>query len=554
MKKHNYTKHILIHLLLCAICISAVACAPQDGTVSEGTSSADVSSAESDISAEDTESKEDEMMTEHKKSNLHGHTYRCGHATGTDEQYVTAAISAGYDLMAFTDHVMLPWTTSVNGVRGAYSESTGYYASVRELREKYKGKIDILLGYECEWNEGFRAYYTALLETGTVDFLSLGNHYLSYDFETGRFTDPNSDTSYSGSIQYVRDYVQSSIDAINSGLFKVFVHPDYFMGWYNDWNDETEQLVRQMCIAAKEKGVALEINQGCFIAETPEKYADKYYGGVPRYRYPYDKFWDIVAEVGNTVVTGLDAHSPDYYGYTGARAQALALAASKGITVTEDLGITYAKQNASAAKATVTVIGGTGSAKLIAFGATEITAIPEDGMIFDSWTVNGVYDGTLPDSFCYVNFDGEDKIYAATFKPFTEYDKIFDSAITKGENIIGALTWHSSLSSVTVEHGAKNSRGVAFNIADDTQDGVMTLTAEIPFNVNRIAISAAMGQGNDTKMTVSIGGKVIVEDYALTNQNKEYAFECGGLTGEVKITFSSSVKGKKSYIRGVKIY
>ena len=36
--------------------------------------------------------------------NFHNHTYRCGHATGTDEEYVLEAIKNGYEVMGFSDH------------------------------------------------------------------------------------------------------------------------------------------------------------------------------------------------------------------------------------------------------------------------------------------------------------------------------------------------------------------------------------------------------------------------------------------------------------------
>ena len=37
------------------------------------------------------------------KVNYHTHTSRCGHATGTDEQYVCAAIRQGFDELGFSD-------------------------------------------------------------------------------------------------------------------------------------------------------------------------------------------------------------------------------------------------------------------------------------------------------------------------------------------------------------------------------------------------------------------------------------------------------------------
>ena len=36
--------------------------------------------------------------------NYHTHTYRCGHAIGSDEEYVEAAIKAGYKVLGFSDH------------------------------------------------------------------------------------------------------------------------------------------------------------------------------------------------------------------------------------------------------------------------------------------------------------------------------------------------------------------------------------------------------------------------------------------------------------------
>ena len=38
------------------------------------------------------------------KTNWHTHTTRCGHAVGTDEEYVKAAIKAGLHTLGFSDH------------------------------------------------------------------------------------------------------------------------------------------------------------------------------------------------------------------------------------------------------------------------------------------------------------------------------------------------------------------------------------------------------------------------------------------------------------------
>ena len=43
------------------------------------------------------------------KVNLHTHTVRCGHAVGTDEEYVLAAIAAGFTKLGFSDHNPFPY-------------------------------------------------------------------------------------------------------------------------------------------------------------------------------------------------------------------------------------------------------------------------------------------------------------------------------------------------------------------------------------------------------------------------------------------------------------
>jgi len=39
--------------------------------------------------------------------NYHSHTARCGHAWGTDDEFVCAAIDAGYTVLGFSEHA--PW-------------------------------------------------------------------------------------------------------------------------------------------------------------------------------------------------------------------------------------------------------------------------------------------------------------------------------------------------------------------------------------------------------------------------------------------------------------
>ena len=72
------------------------------------------------------------------KTNYNTHTYRSKHAMGNDERYVEAAISAGIEILGFSDHT--PWphfpADYDSHVRMEPMYLPEYCQSVRRLREK----------------------------------------------------------------------------------------------------------------------------------------------------------------------------------------------------------------------------------------------------------------------------------------------------------------------------------------------------------------------------------------------------------------------------------
>ena len=106
--------------------------------------------------------------------NYHCHTKRCGHASGTDEEYVEAAIKAGYKVLGFSDHG--PYSLYPHpGSHMDWSQLDDYINSINSLKEKYKGIIDIKLGIESE-------YYPFCLEERKqmrkrLDYMIFGQHY-----------------------------------------------------------------------------------------------------------------------------------------------------------------------------------------------------------------------------------------------------------------------------------------------------------------------------------------------------------------------------------------
>ena len=59
------------------------------------------------------------------------------------------------------------------------SDTEKYKQEIKALKEKYKGKIDILLAYECEYFEELESYYEELLNN-EADYLIFGNLIMYY--------------------------------------------------------------------------------------------------------------------------------------------------------------------------------------------------------------------------------------------------------------------------------------------------------------------------------------------------------------------------------------
>ena len=88
---------------------------------------------------------------------FHIHTKRCGHASGEDREYIEKAIELGAPRIVFTDHAPFPGNPFRN--RMIVEELPEYMETFRRLKEEYAGKIEIMIGLECEYLPGFHSYY-----------------------------------------------------------------------------------------------------------------------------------------------------------------------------------------------------------------------------------------------------------------------------------------------------------------------------------------------------------------------------------------------------------
>ena len=244
--------------------------------------------------------------------NYHTHTYRCGHARGTEEEYVKAAIEGGVEVLGFSEHctyLMHPGATTKDHLDrkglAAHADEVG------RLTQVYKDQIEIHLGIEVEYfPESFRELSKVLKDRG-VEYLLLGQHFL--DSPTGQRT---RDEIYDPKI--LEHYCDQIIEGMQTGAFTYVAHPDCIL-FLGDRTLLKEQL-RRICREAKSCALPLEINL---------------LGIHKNKHYPCKEYFELLAEEGNTVIFGADAHQPERFLNYEAEEKGLELVKQYGLPLIE---------------------------------------------------------------------------------------------------------------------------------------------------------------------------------------------------------------------------
>ncbi len=219
--------------------------------------------------------------------NYHTHTYRCGHASGTPEEYILRAIEGGIAHMGFSEHAPHAFSDGhESGFRLPLAQGEEYISELRALREKYKDRIDIKIGFEMEY---YPSQFDAMLERVRAlgaEYLILGQHFIGEEWPNGTYILRPTDRE-----EHITEYVDLCIAGIESGYYSYLAHPDLCNYTGND--EVYERGMTRLCEASKRLGIPLEIN----------------FLGIRTNRiYPAERFWRIAGEIGSPVTFGFDAH------------------------------------------------------------------------------------------------------------------------------------------------------------------------------------------------------------------------------------------------------
>ncbi len=226
--------------------------------------------------------------------NYHTHTLRCGHAVGTDREYVENAIKAGLKTLGFSDHA--PQAFPQTDFRYSHcmkdDELFSYAESIRTLAKEYKDDIRILCGFELEYLPDSHAEEMAFLGQIQPDYLIMGQHYIGDGIRRNHIYN----LARLGNDAVLETYVSQVIAGLSTGNFLYVAHPD--MAGFKFSEEACEREYRRLCEYAKRKNIPLELNL---------------LGIKENRHYPDSRFYKIAAEIKNEVVLGMDIHDASVF-------------------------------------------------------------------------------------------------------------------------------------------------------------------------------------------------------------------------------------------------
>lgn len=222
-------------------------------------------------------------------ANYHTHTVRCGHARGTEREYIETAIARGVQVLGFSDHVPYPFPGGYeSGYRIPRALLDDYVTTVMELKREYAGQIDIHLGFEAEYYPAYHEDLVRLLHPYPYEYLIMGQHFIKNEIDAHAYCGGH----VSPDLPW--EYARQVIRGLKTGHFTYLAHPD--LPSNTERGAQYREAMEWLCRQALALDVPLELN---------------FLGLADGRAYPCPDFWEIVGRTGNKVIYGCDAHDPD---------------------------------------------------------------------------------------------------------------------------------------------------------------------------------------------------------------------------------------------------
>jgi histidinol-phosphatase (PHP family) len=237
-------------------------------------------------------------------SDTHTHTARCGHAWGSDLELVEAAIDAGLGAVAVTDHVPMYWLPDEERdptLAMAMDELPAYVAAVLDLKERFRGEIEVLLGIEADYIPGHEAGLDRLLTSYPFDVVlgsvhRLGDWWVDSPRSVNRYQQGQDEVDAIWS-----RYTDLLVQAAASGRFDVLAHLDLPKKFGHRSREPFAGRQSEVVAAVAASGCAVELSSAGRRRPVKED-------------YPAPGLVRELAAAGVPFVLSSDAHDPSEVG------------------------------------------------------------------------------------------------------------------------------------------------------------------------------------------------------------------------------------------------
>lgn len=221
---------------------------------------------------------------------LHNHTTLCNHAKGEISEYIEKAVQCGTKYFGFSEHAPMNFD---HEYRVSFEQMKVYEDEVLKAKEKYKDKIEILLGYEVDYIKG---YMDERVLNADVDYLIGSVHFIDeWGFDNpefiGRYENEDIDEVW-------QKYFNAVKEMADSKLFDIVGHLDLIKIFKFMPNKSINDIAKDALLAIKKADMVLEINMAGYRKPIAEP-------------YPSLSLLKQAYELGIPITFASDAHKPE---------------------------------------------------------------------------------------------------------------------------------------------------------------------------------------------------------------------------------------------------
>jgi histidinol-phosphatase (PHP family) len=233
----------------------------------------------------------------------HTHHERCGHAVGKLEEYVQRGIELGLEQLGLSDHLPLIHVDPASyypEMAMPMAELPRYVEECLSLKERYRGAIDLRVGLEADYIEGYEDQIREILSPYPWDYLIGSVHFLGeWDI-----TDHRQVHGWEGKdeLEVYRLYYDAVKKSALSGLYDIIGHMDVIKRFgYGPQTPEGKAEVRTLELETlkviADSGIAMELNASGLSKPCAEM-------------FPAEHLLQEAFKLGIPLTLGSDAHDP----------------------------------------------------------------------------------------------------------------------------------------------------------------------------------------------------------------------------------------------------